>query len=65
MRIYFDPNQQDFFLNKDGVSCPEGVDYHVNFDPLDEHNLRDIPLSKITQAQIQQYADCFTLREKK
>jgi len=65
MLIYFDPDKQDFFLNKAWVSCPAGVDYNVNIDLLEDNKLRDIPLSKITQAQIQQYADCFTLREKK
>jgi hypothetical protein len=65
MKIYFDPDKKDFFLNKEGVSCPQGVDYNVDFDLLEKSNLRDVPLSKITQTQIQQYADFFTLREKK
>ena len=65
MLIYFDPDRKDYFLNKEGVSCPEGVNYKVNINSIEDNNLRNIPLSEITQAQIQQYADCFTLPEKK
>ena len=64
MLIYFDPERKDYFLNKEGVSCPEGINYKVDFNSIEDNHLRNIPLSEITQAQIQQYADCFTLPEK-
>jgi hypothetical protein len=65
MKIYFDPDKKDFFLNKKGVSSPEWIDYTVDFALLENNKLRDIPLCQITHTQIQQYADCFTPREKK